>query len=101
MFTVFLNQRFSIHKTLSSQRDDIKREVFGPLLEVFDLTNKHDMQNRTFHPFTNFVFQAENFCISEGEMFIIVIQFSNCNQSIVFNKVDFSKLVNAPEIQSE
>src|SRR5260370_41389595 len=101
MFTVFLNQRFSIHKTLSSQRDDIEREVFGPLFEVFDSTNKHDMQNRTFHPVTDFVFQAENFCISEGETFIIVIQFSTFNQSIILNEVDFIKLVNAPEIQRE
>src|SRR5260370_24535467 len=101
MFTVFLNQRFSIHKTLSSQRDDIQREVFQPLFEVFDLTNKQDMQNRPFAPFPDFVFQAEKISITEGEMFIIVIQFSNFNQCIIFNKVDFSKLVTAPEIQSE
>ena len=101
MFTVFINQRFSIHKTLSSQRDEIQREVFWPLFEVFDSTNKQDKQNSAFAPFPDFVFQAEKISITEGEMFIIVIQFSNCNQSIIFNEVDFSKLVNAPEIQSE
>src|SRR5260370_7296001 len=101
MFTVFLNQRFSIYKNLSSQRDEIQREVFGPLFEVFDSTNKQDTQNRTFAPFSDFVFQAKKISITEGEMFIIVIQFSNCNQCIIFNEVDFSKVVNAPEIQSE
>ena len=61
IFTVFINQRFSIHKTLSSHRDKIEREVFGPLFEVFDSTNKQDSQSRAYVPFPNFVFETEDF----------------------------------------
>ncbi len=100
-FTVFFNPKFGIDKTLSSQGDEIKRKILGPLFEMFDVTNKDNLQTPSFVPFSHFVFETQNFTITKAEAIIILIEFSNWNHGVIFNKVNFCELVDVSEKNSQ